>query len=163
MPEHVHPTRDWRAVGAGRLAIDHRPRLRRIPHLPREGCDRVVTLLAEREGAREIGEAVEAAGMTWTWVPLASGRPPEGRAADARIREAAAEISRALDAGEAVLVHCSAGMHRTGMFAYLLLRRRGLDRDEALEAIEAMRPHTRDALSDEHLRWADRVAEEAGP
>ncbi|HUP19588.1 MAG TPA: hypothetical protein VM778_06515, partial [Gemmatimonadota bacterium] len=100
----MSPGPDWVPVGAGRLAVGHRPRARAIPHLPADGCDRVWSLLSEREGAGEIGSAVRAAGMAWTWLPLANARPPEGRRNAERVRAALDEASAALDAGESVLL-----------------------------------------------------------
>lgn len=144
----------WVAATPGRLALWHRPKLRAIPYLRNAGCDRVLTLLSQREGAEEIGRAVEQAGLAWSWLPLASGKPPEGRA-DRGAREGVAQLSRQLDARESIMIHCSAGMHRTGMVGYALLRFRGLSEGEALELIEAMRPVTRSALAPEHLRWGD--------
>lgn len=144
----------WAPATPGRLALWHRPKLRAIPYLRNAGCDRVVTLLSEQEGAEEIGRAVEQAGLAWSWLPLRGGRPPEGRA-DHGARGGVAQLSQWLDCGESILIHCSAGMHRTGMVAYALLRFRGLGETEALELIEAMRPVTRSALAPEHLRWGD--------
>ncbi len=39
--------------------------------------------------------------------------------------------------GESVLLHCAAGMGRTGTVAACLLKRLGLDRAEALERVRA--------------------------
>jgi predicted protein tyrosine phosphatase len=144
----------WVEVTPGRLALWHRPKLRAIPYLRNAGCDRVLSLLSEREGAAGIGQAVEQAGLAWSWFPLATGRPPQGRAAH-RVRAGVVQLSRRLDAGESILIHCSAGMHRTGMVAYALLRFRGLEKEAALELIAATRPVTRSALTPEHLRWGD--------
>jgi protein-tyrosine phosphatase len=144
----------WEPVAAGRLALWHRPRLATIAQLPRSGCTRVVTLLSEREGARAIGAAVERAGLAWSWIPLASGRPPEGRPS----REARAgivELDRHLRGGASVLLHCSAGIHRTGLVAYALFRHRGLDPDQARAAVRRLRAVTAEGLRPEHLRWGD--------
>ncbi len=149
----------WVTVAPGRLALWHRLRLRTIPYLPKSGCDRVVTLLSGSEGAREIGQAVERAGLAWSWIPLPGGRPPEGRR-DREARAGLAEIDLALDRGESALIHCSAGIHRTGMMSYALLRERGLNREDALQCIEQLRPHTRAGLSEAHLAWGDRKTEE---
>lgn len=151
----------WSSAGPGRLALWHRPKLRAIAYLPRAGCDRIATLLSEREGAREIGVAVEAAGMEWSWIPLPGGRPPLG-SASRRAQEGLLQLSERLDDGKSILMHCSAGMHRTGMMAYALLRRRGLDAADALARIEEMRPLTRQALTPGHLEWGDAWAGEPG-
>lgn len=151
----------WVSAEPGRLALWHRPKLRAIPYLGKAGCDRVATLLSEREGARDIGLAVERAGLAWSWIPLPGGRAPEG-AVDRRAREGIERLSERLDAGDSILIHCSAGMHRTGMIAYALLRRRGLGEEAALARIEALRPLTRSALAPEHLRWGDQERSEPG-
>merc|ERR1712203_907160 len=62
-------------------------------------------------------------------------------------------------AGERVVVHCSAGMHRTGSVVYMALRLSGLDPGAALAAVEEMRPATHGALlepvsrNDSRLLW----------
>jgi protein-tyrosine phosphatase len=58
-----------------------------------------------------------------------------------------------------MLIHCSAGIHRTGMVAYALLRRRGLSRDDALGVLGEARRHTREGVQERHLRWGDALAE----
>ena len=161
MDDPSHPPRvvrslfTWVPVGAGRLALSHRPGARLVPHLAATGCDVVVTLLAEHEGAGEIGRAVEAAGLRWVWLPLRSGRPPAGKNENARVLETLPALSRLLDEGRSLLIHCSAGMHRTGMVGYVLLRWRGLAASAVLEHMERMRPHARRILVAPHLAWGD--------
>ena len=150
----------WVPVGRGRLALWHRPKLRAIPYLANAGCDRIVTLLSEREGAPDIGAAVKKAGLTWSWVPLASGRPPEGHL-DRTAREGVRAIVVRLEAGESVLLHCSAGIHRTGMFAYALLRCAGFGEGASLRRIAELRAHTRGGLRKAHLTWGDAMAAES--
>jgi protein-tyrosine phosphatase len=113
-----------------------------------------VTLLSAREEGEAVGAAVRSAGMDWTWIPLANGRPPQGRQ-NAPIAEALPRISAELDRGRSVLIHCSAGMHRTGMIAYALLRFRGVEVDRALDLIEGTRPHTRHALKQAQIVWGE--------
>jgi hypothetical protein len=60
-----------------------------------------------------------------------------------------------LDAGRAILIHCSAGIHRTGMIAYALLRWRGHSEDVALAVIAKMRLHTRDGVQRKQLDWVN--------
>lgn len=147
----------WAPAGAGRLAVWHRPRFRSIPQLPALGCQRLVTLLSAREGAEAIGAAAVAAGLRWTWLPLDGAAPPTGRPHE-RAAATIAELSRRLDDGESILIHCSAGIHRTGMVAYALLRHRGASETEALAEIDRLRPVTRAGLSPAAVAWGHAIA-----
>ena len=148
----------WVTVGAGRLTLWHRPGRHSFPAIAAAGCTHLVTLLSEREGGAAIGLAAAAVGLGWIWLPMPSSAEPVG---DARavLEAGLGELSRLLDAGAAMLIHCSAGIHRTGMVAYALLRSRGLSRDDALCALGAARRHTREGVQDRHLRWGDALAE----
>ena len=44
-------------VAGGALALTHRPKLKSIPALRGLGATHLVTLLSEREGAKQIGDA----------------------------------------------------------------------------------------------------------
>lgn len=141
-------------VSAGALALSHRPRRKDVARLPEFGVTHVVTLLAEREGAKEIGEAVRHAGLTWIWCPLANGQPPDAQAT-ATIRPVLAELATLVDDGAAIFVHCSAGIHRTGMFGYALLRQLGLDPAAARAKLTELRPVTGDGVGEDRLAWGD--------
>ena len=141
-------------VSAGALALSHRPRRKDIARLPELGITHVVTLLAEREGAKEIGEAVRNAGLTWIWCPLANGQPPDAQVT-ATIRRVLAELAGLVEEGAAVLVHCSAGIHRTGMFGYALLRQLGLDRAAARSKLTELRAVTGEGVGEDRLAWGD--------
>lgn len=56
---------------------------------------------------------------------------------------------------EKVLIHCSAGMHRTGTVAYTLLRMSGRDTEQAREAIKLMREITRADVGEWRLELAE--------
>jgi hypothetical protein len=131
------------------MALGHRPKLRAIRYFPAEGCTCVVTLLSEKEGAKQIGDVVRECGVRWIWVALASGNPPK------KIPDGLREIEEALQGGFSVFLHCSAGMHRTGMIAFAVLRRLGYTETQSLELIRAMRIETHAALSEKHLDWGN--------
>lgn len=148
------PSLRWVTVGQGKLALRGRPGKDLIARLRELGCDRVVTLLSAHEGAAELGQQIQAAGVAWTWLPLENARAPQG-APDAMLRAALSELSARLDAGEAIVIHCAAGIHRTGMLAYALLRWRGLAPDETRAVIGDLRFHTLDGLGMHHIAWGD--------
>jgi DNA-binding Lrp family transcriptional regulator len=141
-------------VAGGALAVWHRPKLRLVKKLRDEGITTIVTLLMESEGAPAIGRACAEAGIGWIWVPLdGAGIPDVAHTAELmnRVEEVAARVS----AGAHVLVHCSAGIHRTGLFTYALLRRLGLDRSAAADMLHASRPTTADGVGAERLQWGN--------
>jgi protein-tyrosine phosphatase len=65
---------------------------------------------------------------------------------------------RLVSVGAHVAIHCSAGIHRTGMFGYALLRTSGLEPEAAKEALAAPRAATADGVGDQRLAWAEDLA-----
>ena len=51
-------------------------------------------------------------------------------------------LQAALRRGESVLLHCSAGLHRTGTVAYAVLRASGWGESDAARGLQLMRPET---------------------
>ncbi len=150
----------WVTIGPGRVALSHRPKLKDIAKLADLGCQRVVTIQGDHETPGQIERAVRQAGLEWTWIRVGNAKYPEGEA-DQLMRRGLQGLTASLEAGESVLIHCSAGIHRTGMLAFALLRSVGLQEAEALEKIAEMRPQTREGMHKEHLAWGNRLAEEA--
>jgi protein tyrosine phosphatase (PTP) superfamily phosphohydrolase (DUF442 family) len=151
----------WVKIRVGRLALSNRPKLRDIPKLAEQGCQRIVTIQGPNELPGQVGKATQAAGMAWTWVPVGHGKFPEDDA-DRHLRRGLQELVAAVEAGESVLVHCSAGIHRTGMLVFALLRWLGMSETQALAALDEMRPVTREGIRAEHLAWGNQVASDAG-
>jgi protein-tyrosine phosphatase len=151
----------WVQVRAGRIALSNRPKLKDIADLPEQGCQRVITIQGRNELPNQVERAVKAAGMAWTWVPIGHGKFPEGEA-DLVMRRGLQELVESIEAGESVLIHCSAGIHRTGMLTFALLRWLNIPEIEALDMIEAMRSVTRADIRAEHLAWGNQVAAQAG-
>jgi protein-tyrosine phosphatase len=151
------PSVDLVGLGAGALAITHRPKVKLLPAMRAAGVTHLVTLLSKREGALAVGTAAEAAGLAWVWVELPNGGEP----APERRHDIAASLRTVADlvrGGAKVVVHCSAGIHRTGMFAYALLRTYGLAPDEAMAMLARLRAVTAEGVGEERLSWAEELA-----
>ena len=144
-------------VGNGRLALNHRPGRADFARLRELGCTHVVTLLKESESAQKIGSQTKNAGMEWVWVPVPNGHYPQGEVHE-RLLAAMPQISQLLDEGKSLLIHCSAGIHRTGTVAYGLLRWRGVEGDEAMRLIHTMRKETAEGMMEKRRRWGDEQA-----
>ncbi len=145
------------SVGAGALALTHRPKLKALPGIHAAGVTHLVTLLSEREGALALGAAARAAGLEWTWVGLADGGQPAPPAREEAVA-ALATLAGLVGGGARVVIHCSAGIHRTGMFGYALLRTCGLDEDTATETLARLRAVTAEGVGQQRLAWAEELA-----
>ena len=75
-------------------------------------------------------------GREAVWFPIHDLHAPALAEADALL----AELLVRLDSGEHLLMHCAAGIGRTGTIAACLLIEMGMGRDEALAHVAACRP-----------------------
>ncbi len=136
----------WVPIGGGRITAAGAPGRARIAQWVADGVTDVVTLQRADEHAPWLPGACAAAGLRWHHMPL-SGRRLE-RAADAVTLAAIADLLAVLreDPPRSMIVHCSAGLHRTGVCLYLLLRAAGRSVEEAVSDIAAARPLTAEEL-----------------
>jgi protein-tyrosine phosphatase len=146
----------WVLLGKGRIALSNRPKLKSIATLPQQGCQRIVTIQGRNEQPKQIEHAARSAGILWTWIPVGNGIFPEGET-DRLMRLGLQSLIESIEAGESVLVHCSAGIHRTGMLVFALCRWLGFTESEALDLIGEMRLVTREGLQVEHLAWGNKI------
>src|SRR5690606_15236924 len=106
--------------------------------LAREGTSAVITLLHENEGAPAIGSKSNAAGIDWIWFPFSASTPHKGDDLQS-VFELFGQVHNRLDKGEKIYIHCSAGIHRTGMITYGLLRYIGYEAAEAQKMLAELR------------------------
>lgn len=137
----------WVPVGRGHLAARGCPNLETLAALHSTGgATGLVTLLRDDErdyAARHLGDACRRIDIRWCHAPLngvASLRklelPPEDRASFRTVLDVRDWI---LTGEEKVIVHCAAGLHRTGMYLYCLLRLLGECPDGALAKLRDIR------------------------
>lgn len=157
---HTSPVVDLNFVDVanGALALTHRPKLKDLPRWAEAGATHVVTLLASHEGAEMVGSAVARAGLAWIWCPLANARVPDDAPAD-DLRTRLSQTLIELDNGARVVIHCSAGIHRTGMFGYALLRLAGTSPSEARQTLHRLRPLLAEGVGSERLAWGDALVQ----
>ena len=140
----------WRPLRGGHLAIGHKPGRALRDALASGGCTIVLSLLGEHESDRE-------ASASRLRLPLPSADPPgEGRSAE--VRACFVELLALLERGEKIYIHCSAGLHRTGMVTHAFLRWLGHSREEALALMRELREATADAATEPRLAWGDQFA-----
>jgi len=132
----------------------------------RWGASAIVSLMEHSEfwllGVPEF-EAKVSADFRWLWLPIPDGGVP-GEAFECHWAEAGPELHGRLAAGERVLIHCRAGLGRTGMIAARLLVEAGLTPLQALNAVRRARPGTVETVPQEQyvLLLPGRLAGGAG-
>ena len=109
------------------------------------GFASVLTLLPDAElaalGVPNLGARVAQAGMVWHQLPIADFGVPDALAQRAWATRRA-QLSAQLQAGQSLLVHCAAGLGRTGTMVALLLKAMGQSSAEAVATVRAARPGT---------------------
>lgn len=140
----------WRPLRGGHLAIGHKPGKALRVALMSGGCTHTLSLLSDHEDSKEASD-------TRLRLPLASAAPPAAERLP-EIRACLDRVIALLDGGARLYLHCSAGLHRTGMITHALLRYLGHPRAEALAILAELREATAEAATEERLAWGDQFA-----
>lgn len=101
-------------------------------------------VLSVNDGAGCHAEEFRALGMSYRCIPFSDNAPPRDgdieHCLDA-LPEAYEYVREELDRKRAVLVHCTSGKDRTGLFmCYFLIRESGISVREAMIAVKRARP-----------------------
>jgi ADP-ribosyl-[dinitrogen reductase] hydrolase len=107
------------------------------------GADAVVSLIEALEapslGVPDFMERMQGANFDWHHVPIADFGTPDPATWSAW-SAARARLEEHLRGHGRVIVHCAAGIGRTGTLAARLLADLGIDPEAAIEQVRAVRP-----------------------
>jgi hypothetical protein len=114
--------------------------------------DIVIALLEDHEfpriGIPRFREDVARSGLPWEFAPIVDGDIPDA-AFERRWRELGPRVRKILRAGGRVLIHCRAGLGRTGLLAATLLVEFGAKPQTAIEDVRRARPGAIETLAQE--------------
>ncbi len=145
----------WKPLLSGQIAIGHKPGKKLRELLAETGCTRVVSLLSTSESRKQ-----ESAYRIR--LPL-DGADPPGPERTPEVLALFEKMTAELTGGGKLYLHCSAGLHRTGMIAYAYLRHLGFTRPQAVAKITELRELTAKQLRTPRWRWGEQFARlEAG-
>ena len=109
------------------------------------GASAVLSLVEPQELARlgvpDFAQAIAGTPLQWWPVPITDMATP-GHATLAAWRAHGPALLQALNSGQRVLVHCAAGLGRTGMLVAKLLVLHGAGADQAIDQVRRVRPGT---------------------
>jgi protein-tyrosine phosphatase len=116
----------------------------------------MVVCLTPRDEVRELSPAYHAsiqqgnASYAWLHLPVPNFGVPQDRDA---FRRGIAQVAKALQAGKPVMMHCAAGMGRTGSAAACVLKALGLPAQEALQRVRDAGSNPQNALQSGFVDW----------
>ncbi len=116
----------------------------------------LVVCLTPREEMAELSPAYSAAvndgtvPFRWLNVPMPNFGVPQDRD---RFRSEVRDIAHALERGEAVMLHCAAGLGRTGSTAACVLKSLGLSTEDALQRVRDAGSNPQNAQQSGLVEW----------
>lgn len=147
---------NWVAVNNGFLALGHRPSSKLMGDLKLQNCTHLLTLLSESEGAIDISTLAKKHHLQWLWFPMESAKPLDAKKLP-ELKAFLLGLKENLEQGAKIYLHCSAGIHRTGMISYTILRFLGLNEQDAMYHLKLLRTDTWLGVGDERTSWVDSV------
>lgn len=140
-----------------RLILGPRPGKKSRDSIAEQGVTHLVTLLSAREQPDSVARIARSIGAEWQHFPMDGGHLDTLAQVDlSQLFLLHDEIVRA-NPDAVIYLHCSAGIHRTGFVAYLWLRYRGLEADQAKVELGKLRAVTVAQVGDERISLADEM------
>jgi protein-tyrosine phosphatase len=123
------------------------------------GVNCVLTLQGAKEKPEEIKKMCEENNLKWLHVELAGATIPyfQKQETQKNLITSLKNLTQILkNFSVNLFIHCAAGLHRTGIVIYSLLRIFGETPESALKAIEYIRSETRKEVGEKRLEFSEK-------
>ena len=149
----------WNQLGNAKVAIWHRPSKVAIGIMTRKfNLSIVITVQSFTEHVSDIQSACKANKIGWIHVPLNGANMALLNKISTRkmIIEQIENVHNIVcSEAQVILIHCAAGIHRTGVFTYSLLRRMGFDPLQSYDKLKEMREATWKGVGAHRIKYAE--------
>jgi hypothetical protein len=119
--------------------------------------DTVITLQWETESVEEIQSKCQELEITWIWCPIkaVNWEIYKNDSVRTSVLSQLVKAKELLQEGHNLLIHCAAGIHRTGFFLYNLLRLCGKSAECTMDSILTIRPQVLDRIGRHRLEVSE--------
>jgi protein tyrosine/serine phosphatase len=143
-----------------KITCFRRPNLRSIPKFKEVyGLNSILSCIIKKEKPELIENKAIESGIKFFNIPFRKAKK-NFLEKDATMKMLIEEIRRMyenlINETLCLLVHCAAGVRRTGIIVYCLLRMNGESRESALEILLKLREETRNGIGDYRIEYAEK-------
>ena len=151
----------WARIGNSQVTLWHRPGVGDIKELRlKAGVTLIVTLLSNKEQPAAIQQECRSVGIENFHIEIngANAALLSDKKTIKIIKDNLKSLHKILQENEhRCLIHCAAGIHRTGTLSYSLLRMDGREAKEAYETLKVMRLATYEGVGDWRIALAEKL------
>ena len=143
-----------------KITCFRRPSLRSIPVFKEVyGLNAILSCIIPNEKPQLIETKAKECGMEFFNIPFKKAKPfslekPETK--EMLIKQIKKMYDALISQNLTILVHCAAGVRRTGIIVYCLLRLNGETKQSALEIILKLREETRNGIGDYRIEYSEK-------
>jgi protein tyrosine/serine phosphatase len=143
-----------------KITCFRRPSLRSIPAFKEVyGLNAILSCITSNEKPQLIESKAKETGISFFNIPFRKAKPfslEKKETKEMLIAEIKNIYNTIITENLTILVHCAAGVRRTGIIVYCLLRLNGETKDTALEIILKLREETRNGIGDYRIEYAEK-------
>ena len=147
-------------VGQCQLTVWHRPLFDQVGRLKETiGITMIITIQSHEELPQEIERACKMNGLKYYHLPL--GDATKKTLNDLEICKFIQDEVNKLysifhEKEEKVLIHCGAGIHRSGIVAYSLIRKTGLNSSDSMQVVRGIRRETAQGVGEWRIELVEK-------